>query len=225
MKTYLALAAALLACGTADATTLATGLNTLNGTTSAAEPNLAGTVVEDVDQAFTFVAGGGTFSGFVQNRVVLAVDGTYDFLWRIHDTSFSGVQSFDIRAFRVGLFGSSAIGLNANYLTDGLGEVGPDAARAFDAPRQNDVNFLFNNNLRAGQDSYFFFLDTTATSYDRTGIYDFVGSGSPDISGVYSTFAPLPSVPEPATWGMFLAGFGMIGSTMRGRMRRTVRFA
>ncbi|QJU60865.1 PEPxxWA-CTERM sorting domain-containing protein [Sphingomonas sp. AP4-R1] len=182
-------------------------------------------VVEDVDQAFTFVAGGGTYSGFVQNRVVLAVDGTYDFLWRIHDTSFSGVQPFDIRAFRIGLFGASVVGLNANYLTDGLGEVGPDAARVLAEPRQNYVNFLFGSNLSAGQDSYFFFLDTTATSYGFTGIYDFVGSGSPDISGVYSTFAPLASVPEPATWGMFLAGFGMLGGTMRRRMRRTVRFA
>jgi len=34
---------------------------------------------------------------------------------------------------------------------------------------------------------------------------------------------PPPSVPEPTTWAMMLAGFAMVGSTMRGR--RTIRIA
>jgi hypothetical protein len=33
------------------------------------------------------------------------------------------------------------------------------------------------------------------------------------------------AVPEPATWAMFIGGFGLIGSTMRRRQRTTVRFA
>ena len=34
------------------------------------------------------------------------------------------------------------------------------------------------------------------------------------------------SVPEPATWGMMIAGFGMMGATMRTRRRSTkVSFA
>lgn len=33
------------------------------------------------------------------------------------------------------------------------------------------------------------------------------------------------AVPEPATWAMMIAGFGMVGGTMRRRARRTVAFA
>jgi hypothetical protein len=36
---------------------------------------------------------------------------------------------------------------------------------------------------------------------------------------------PPSSVPEPATWAMFIGGFGLIGSAMRRRQRTAVRFA
>lgn len=38
-----------------------------------------------------------------------------------------------------------------------------------------------------------------------------------------ATVAATPAVPEPATWGMMLIGFGMIGSAMRRKQRQTVR--
>ena len=36
--------------------------------------------------------------------------------------------------------------------------------------------------------------------------------------------APIPSVPEPATWGMIVLGFGAMGAAMRRRQRTSVSF-
>lgn len=40
----------------------------------------------------------------------------------------------------------------------------------------------------------------------------------------FSNTAVLPSVPEPASWAMMLAGFGLAGGAMRSRKRATVSF-
>ena len=53
---------------------------------------------------------------------------------------------------------------------------------------------------------------------------------SPTISGAYKltynyTAAAAPAVPEPATWGMMLLGFGMIGFAARRRQKLEVKFA
>ena len=57
-----------------------------------------------------------------------------------------------------------------------------------------------------------------AFEVDNIGFY---GSAIPQLSGL------VPSVPEPATWAMMLAGFGMVGAAMRKRpqQRTTVAFA
>ncbi|WP_293971946.1 PEPxxWA-CTERM sorting domain-containing protein [Sphingomonas sp.] len=39
------------------------------------------------------------------------------------------------------------------------------------------------------------------------------------------TLASAAPVPEPATWAMFIGGFGLVGGAMRRRMRTSVRFA
>jgi len=46
-------------------------------------------------------------------------------------------------------------------------------------------------------------------------------------SGPYSIapFVPGAPAPEPASWAMMLAGFGLIGGAMRARRRTQVRFA
>jgi hypothetical protein len=225
MRAYAVAAAMTLACSGAQAVTLAPGNNILTGTTVGVEPQLAGAVVADEDQAFTFTTAGGTLSGFVQNRVIKAIDNTYDFAWRIHDISFSGTTPFDIQEFRIGKFGNTVVGLNANYRLDGTGDVGPNRAFVFGAPQNNYVNFLFDQGLFAGQGSYFMFLDTQETSYGRTAIYDFGRAGSTQISGLYSTFGPPAPVPEPTSWALFIGGFGLIGAALRRRVRPAVRFA
>ncbi len=187
----------------------------LPGTTVAAHPELAGLVLEDVDQPFSFLdSTGHTLSGVVQNRVVRSsVDGTLDFYWRIKDTSGSSASGDPgaITAFRVGGFGNLA--LDADWRIDGLGTVHPNQAHRF--PNPSFINFLFNAPaLVPTNDSVFFFLDTQATNYAKVGIYDFTGTGGNGISASFATFAP---VPEPSSF--VVLGGGLLALLVVARRR------
>ncbi len=213
----LALAALLAATCSASAVTLTPGVPAaLPGTTVAAEPQLAGVVLEDEIQAFSFNAGSGTISGTVQSRVVRSdLDGTLDFYWRVISDANS---SAGIGSFRLGNF--VAPEYNANWRIDGLGDVAPDAAYLFPSPLNGYVNFSFSNaragaTLGAGQESFFMLLDTTATKYARTAVYDLTNGGQTQISVLFDTFAP--AVPEPATYGMMLAGLAVAGIAAKRR--------
>ena len=79
-------------------------------------------------------------------------------------------------------------------------------------------------------------LNGTAFTLSPTGVFEF-GSAGPvsllaintlTINGINTgdsayagtlTFAAVPSVPEPATWGMMLLGFGVMGVSLRRRRR------
>jgi hypothetical protein len=201
----------LVGHGTAMAAPLALGDTALSGTTSALRPELAGVVVEDVLVSYDFFGGGGEHVfGDVQNRVVQSVDGTYDFYWRIiPDPGSTG----EIVALRVD--GFSGFALDGDFRLDGLGDVGPDTARLF---ASDAVNFLFADGVDPDETSYFFFLDTDATSYASTGIYDLLCAPSGCISPVFETFAPTRAVPEPST--MALLTFGLAGLARRRRRLR-----
>ncbi len=219
-----------LSAGAASAGILATGDNALAGTTTAIQPQLAGTVAQDVDTPVSFKINGGTFAATVQSRVVLADDGTYDFYWRIYDTSFTRttnvIADLDIgpgvlQAFRLDNFGIPIAGLNGDYATDGLGDVGPDNAHLFGSPQDQAVNFTFfgSGGLHGGQDSYFFFLDTNAHSYNHNAIFDVGNNDGTANSDVFSTFGAGGGVPEPGVWTMMIAGFGLAGAMLRTRRR------
>lgn len=179
----------------------------LPGTTVAAHPELAGIVLEDVDQPFSFLdTTGHTLAGVVQNRVVRSsVDGTLDFYWRIKSTSGTSATGDPgaITSFRLGGFDTFA--LDADWRIDGVGTVNPTQARRFSDP--SFINFLFNEPaLAPPNDSRFFYLDTQATAYAKVGSYDLTGTGGNGISASYQTFAPVASIPEPSSWALLVAG-------------------
>ena len=190
------------------------------GTSVALRPELAGLILYDQSQAFSFIdANGRDVAGSVQVRIVKSnVDSTLDFYWRILNSSESGSA---ITAFRVGGFDSFA--LDADWRSDGLGTQSPNTARVFGDGSLGFVNFLFDSNpVGRGQESTFFFLDTQATAFAPTAIYDLIATetrtGLTTISELYSAQAPA-AIPEPQTYLMLLAGLGALSVAMR---RRTV---
>lgn len=67
------------------------------------------------------------------------------------------------------------------------------------------------------------FFDGTTGNFKSSGLLTFP-MGRPTIAQRFEGVLDVPGVPEPATWGMLILGFGVIGSAMRSRRRVAVRF-
>jgi hypothetical protein len=217
-RDFLAAAAAFLLIGGAGAETLAPGgfIAAPAGTSAAAEPWLAGTVVQDRLTHFSYTGWftdlgakpqttHGAVTGTVQSRVVQAVDGTLDFYWRINvnSSAFLPIANFT-------LHGLAPATYNAAWRTDGLGSVSP---ATISESNTGVVNFAFgqylppSTEIYPGQSSYFIFLDTNAHAFKNSGSFsleserDSGGSMMIDwggSSGNFATFAPVWSTAAPA---------------------------
>jgi hypothetical protein len=188
----------------------------LGGTTVAARPELAGTVLEEETFDYGYTDDGLTaYYGKVRHRVIRSdIDGTLDFYWRvIPERNPLGTHVADgyIRILRV--FELGGIDKDADWRSDGEGNKAPINARHFD---NGTVNFRFEDSVLMPTDnsSYWFFLDTQATSYSDTGLFGLIGFGGSNPSGDSSDFFPafVPVIPEPTS-----AALLVLAGILRGR--------
>jgi hypothetical protein len=175
----------------------------LPGTTVAAQPHLAGTVVEDLLTPFSYMLDHVTgevaqiweVTGTVQSQVVRAVDGTFDFYWRVlpdaeytywvllgHSEPLPSTvlvsPTVHLSDFHVGSFNVPEV--RANWRSDGPGQAAPRTG-SLESGLDPTINFQFgevvggefytNSTLRTGIDSYFLFIDTDARAYSKSGVF------------------------------------------------------
>lgn len=142
--------------------------------------------------------------------VVFAPDGDssglYEFV--ISQPNTLTTSSFTNSAVgNTGIFDFTSLALYA-----GLGTSGSVLQSGTILPRLNGTQTVSLSEYTLGIGSY-------------TIAYSGMVSGSPAGVGSNITFAAGNAVPEPASWAMFVGGFGLLGTALRRRQRTSVRFA
>ena len=192
----------------------------LPGTTLAADPALAGTVLADVQahwiSAIDPLYGFPGAEGELFSRVVRQTgSGTLDFYWRItvEPPSYPNFvpQSLALTGLSLANFLTGA-SFDANYRTDGVGTTAPSGAFAADA---GSFTYTFSSqNFGPGSQRYFLLLHSNATSYDAFAL------ATLGVTTV-ATFAPTAPVPEPQTWALMLGGLALVAAAQRRRASQT----
>lgn len=195
----------------------------VGATTSAQEPDLAGTVLADRLQPFTINgAAGGVVTGTIQERVVRSDD--TGFLHFYHRVILEDISGFAPGSYVEWLnLDPVATGdpLAVGRRSDGLGS---PTSTIYDLAAAGQSRFDFNllnlDPANEGFSTQFHYLKTDATNYALTGQlqlsgFEFIGFDAEAISTVWlPTWAPA-LVPEPESWAMMIAGFGLLGAAMR----------
>ncbi len=161
-----------------------------------------------------------TFSAIMRSAVYRNTSGTLDFYYQVARTGAGTTGNQMIDAFTAADF--------SGFLVDGfVSAADPDGAGFFTAANNppssttrtgrssSDVTLQTDfgtNGLDGTEISATYIFRTNATAF-TAGTYGIIDGST--ISGV--AFAPINAVPEPATWGLMLVGFGVVGSAMRRR--------
>ena len=166
----------------------------LSGTTSAARPELAGTVLVDTIRPFSVDLGGGNFTtGTIQDSVLRADGtGTLDFSYHIiNDVSSSGSIDFVTRTAYTGF------STDVDWRSDGVGTIAPDQASRNAAGDQVLFDFFANNLLFPGAESRFFFIKTDAIDFNEGGTGELAVTGTVGSNTfTFNTYQPaVPGVP------------------------------
>jgi hypothetical protein len=204
------------------------GSYAVGATTSAQEPDLAGTVLADRLQTFTVNgAAGGVLTGTIQERVVRSDNtGFLDFYERV---IFDQVSGFDAGSYIEWLnLDPTATGnpLAVGRRPDGVGSAtSSNYDLAATGQSRFDFNLLNLDPANTGFSTQFHYLKTNATNYALTGQlqlsgFEFIGVNAQGISSAWlPTWAPAAAVPEPESWALMIAGFGLAGVVLRRRRR------
>jgi hypothetical protein len=134
----------------------------LPGTTAAAQPDLAGSVVSDKLVPFAIPSATAPVSGTLQVRVVRNAAGKLAFYWKINNAASSKgeVHTFSVTGFPKQTY-------DANWRKDGLGTVAPSGVEGVLSAADLKTwiyGFRFKTPVKPGQSSRFFFLRSGATA-------------------------------------------------------------
>ena len=227
----------------------------LPGTSVAAQPHLAGTVVEDLLTPFAYrleahsSESGVTLdlTGTVQSQVVRAVDGTFDFYWRVlpdaqYESQICGSEdppqciistqtsrNVPLSDFYVGSFNVPEV--RADWRSDGPGEAAPrmgglDSGVHFQFGEVvgDPPEFYSKSTLRTGIHSYFVFIDTDARAYSKSGVFslstkDELYFFGIEFGGRSGSYATFAPalIPEPQTWALMFAGLSGLAGLSKRR--------
>lgn len=187
------------------------------------------------------------YSGYVNGGLVSGLTGqgtftltsivgsTFNFNYSIENTSGSPITGsrisgfgFDISPNHTSASGSAPFSVAASGNLPGHGNIdvcfkaGGGAANC----AGGGGGGVTQGNTSAGTFSLTFVPGTTGFNIEDAFVrYQSINSaqlGLRDGSGI--GFGSVPAVPEPATWLMMIAGFGMVGAALRRRQRATVRY-
>lgn len=191
---------------------------------SAFDASTRGVQLDSIQSGTT---GATTYSGFLRSAVYRNTLGTLDFYYQVAITAINfGDEVFNLTS--AGFFGYSVDALVDGTDFDGAGfftaannpnTQGP-AGSTTTASRNGSgsvlrADFGANGLEDAGQTSATYIFRTNATGYDLGGTFT-TQDGS---VAQRANFQPTSLVPEPATWGMMLLGFGMVAGAVRYRRR------
>ena len=182
----------------------------------------------------TFNGVAATFSATVKYAVYLNTGNTYDFYFQVtHNGAGSTGNNQPIRMLTLSDYtGFTADAYAVATDPDGAGFFtaanNPTPAGGSTTGASLDTNGVVTFNFRSfglndlvqGETSATYVVRTNATNYNAFGSFGVIDGSS--ISSL--TFEPAAGVPEPATWGMMIAGFGLMGGVLR-RRKATVAFA
>ena len=221
-------AAALVAGSTAGAVIVAPGAGSpLSGTTSAANPNLAGAVLNDNLIAWSITDGMGTVlvSGNLQNRVVQSTAlGALIFAPRLTDIVYGSMGAPDSLSLSLGDYGAGV--LDIDYRTDGLGEASfPLVARSASG---DTLQFPTIAGTPGFESSRFLSILSTATEFGLTGFFTIAATFGVDPPMTFSTTVgglAVPGsgdgvIPLPAAAPLFLGALAIGGLAARRRRTR-----
>jgi len=186
----------------------------LPGTTVAAQPDLAGVVLEDVVTAWSSpinpMYGFPGATGTLQSRVVRETStGTLDFYWRLVVNPVSYPSDIPTQLTLTGLVLANFLtgaSFDANYRLDGLGTSAP--ADAFSTSPGSFTFEMSHTTFGPPSSSYFLLLHSNATDYAANAFATF---GATTVAA----FAPVAAIPEPSTYLLMALGLGAMGWVRR----------
>lgn len=134
-----------------------------------------------------------------------------------------GFEVTNNRAFVPGVPGFSALSITDVGGAFATGMIGPDSVIEFMLPWTVFTTDAFGLNQPLVAPGGALQL-RTSQSFNYSAV---TGDGLQGDTTLRfgSVLAPAADVPEPATWAMFISGFGLIGAAMRRNRRTAIRFA